>query len=116
MKWINGHGITRVLWVCALLVFLVAEAVLIVASLGLPEGNSSLPVRSVILNVFLASIPAVVGLSGYKAVRGLAAKANMDSADTTFVWLSRQFLIAAIFAYVALLFVVMSLTDAWHPK
>ena len=73
-------------------------------------------VGQVILNVFLASIPAVAGFSGYRAIRGLAAKANMAVEDTKFVGLSRQFIIAAIFTYVLVIFVVTSLTDVWHPK
>ena len=117
MKWIYSDWITRVLWVGALSMFLVAEAVLIVASRDLPEGHRPiLTVGQVIGNAFLASIPAVVGFSGYKAVRRLAAKASLGSEDTTFVLLSRQLLIAEIFTYVAILFVVISFADAWHPK
>ena len=110
--WILSDGVTRILWVGALLVFLLAEAVVIVAGLGLPKAHASLGIGQLLLTVFLIAIPGLAGIKGYYVAERLRSKFDAEQQDASFVWLSRQFLLATVFAYTAVIFVVISLTEA----
>jgi hypothetical protein len=115
--WLLSKSVTRILWVSAVSVFLVTEAMVVVASLGWPKGNPSLGAGHVLLNVFLLAIPGLASFRGYSAVKRLRSNFEAEPPqEITFVWLSRQFLVVTIFSYVAIIIIVISLTRILHIK
>ncbi len=115
-KWMHSEWVTHILWAGAVAVFICAEAVVIVACLGLPQGRPSLGIGEALMNVFLTSIPGVVAIGGYRVIRRLRSRFDAERQDVTFIWLSRQFLVGAIFAYAAIVSIVISLGEVLHVK
>jgi len=113
--WLSAN-VSKALEVGSFLVFVVAEAVVIAASLKLPKPISPSVVRSLLLNVFLTCAPGAVGVHGYKVVNRIRSKFDAQREDPTFVWLSRQFLAATIVAYGVIVSNVVSLTDVFRPS
>ena len=118
-RWTLSGGVSRLIFACALLTFLFTEAVVIVASLGWPNAHVSLgtrEIRQLLVNVFLASIPFFVGIGGCGMVKRLQSKFEAGREAATFVWLWRQYLVGTVFAYGAIIVIVMSLAEALRPR
>jgi len=113
-EWFN-----QVILAGALLLFLLAEAAVIIASLGWPNGHASLGTRWIVqllVNAFLTSIPFVAGIGGCNGVNRLRPKFNAEGEIVNFIWLWRQYLAGTVFAYVAIILLVTSLSEAFRPK
>ncbi len=108
-KWMLSERVSRILLACSLSVFLVGEAVVVVASLGLPKGPS-LGIGRILVNVLLTSIPGLAGIRGYYVVKRLRSNFDAERQEATFVWLSRQFLAVTISAYAVVVSIVASLS------
>ncbi len=113
-QWVN-----RIILACALLMFLFCEGIVTAASLGWPNARAMLGARRVeqlLVNVFLVSIPFVVGVWGCARVKRLESETGMENGRRAFTWLWRQYLAGTVVAYVAILSTVMSVADAFRPK
>lgn len=97
----SADGLTRLLWVCAVLGFIAAEAQVIVAYLSAPTPHSPYGMARLVLAFLVVSIPGIADLKGYFVVRGLSSEVNGGD-ETKFLWLARNFLIIIIFAYAAI--------------
>jgi hypothetical protein len=61
--------LTRILWICAIAVFVVAEAEVILAFREIPNDHLFLGIGSKYFVPFLVTLPFVAGLNGYFGVR-----------------------------------------------
>lgn len=118
-RWMAGGWISRIVLACALLMFLVSEGTIIVASLGWPNrraASATLGISYLLFNVFVTSIPFVIGIWGCIVVKRMQSKSVGQGDEAAFVWLWRQYLAGIVFAYVAIILVVMSLAEAFRPR
>lgn len=111
--------VSRVILAGAILTFLFTEAVVIVTSLGWPNAHVSLgtrEIRQLLVNAFLASIPFFVGIGGCSMIKRLQSKFEAGREEATFVWLWRQYLAGTVFAYGAIIVIVISLAETFRPR
>jgi len=111
-RWISREWVSRVLLACALSMFLFTEAVLIVAALGWPNSHVPLGTREIghlLVSAFLTIIPLFVGIGGCNVVKRLQSKLEVGREEATFIWLWRQYLVGTVFAYGAIISVVIFL-------
>ena len=99
MKFWLSPALTRVLTVSAVIVFLLAESLVVVSWFHPPKGGPSLASRSPLAELLITSVPAVVGFHGYLGVRQLRSRLAAQLEETTLIWFSRQFLTTVIAAY-----------------
>lgn len=110
-EWVN-----RIILGCALLMFLFSEGIVIAASLGWPNHQTAYGTHELLellVNLFITSIPFVVGIWGCMVVKRVQAKCSVEAEEASFVWLWRQYLTGIVFAYVALTSVVVSLARSF---
>jgi hypothetical protein len=94
-------GLTPVLWVGAVLLFVLTEAQIIVVYVRTPSQHTWLDVGRLLGMLLVISAPGIAGLKGYSAVKRLpSAISGNDRAKL--VWIERQFLTFVICAYVAI--------------
>ncbi len=115
-RWMLSEWVTRIMWGGVLLIFLGAEVVVIVVSVRLPGAYSVPWIGTAFLNGFLVLIPLAGAVWGYNVIRRQRPIFEEAGQQNTFVWLSRHFLAATIFAYVAITSVVLSLAEGVRPK
>jgi hypothetical protein len=118
-RWMLSGWFSRIISVGALLTFLMTEAVVIVASLGWPNAHVLLGTREIcqlLVNAFLASLPFFVGIRGCSVVRRLQSKFEAGREEATFVWLWRQFMAGTVIANGAIIVIVLSLAESFHPR
>jgi len=99
-KFILSAHFTRILWVCTLLVFTVAEMQVIVSYFRMPGPHSSFGIGHLLATVLIVSVPGIAGLRGYSVARALPLPATSD--QVKLVWVAREFLVISIAAYVAI--------------
>jgi hypothetical protein len=116
-KWLLSERYTKFLMAGTLAIFLVAEAVVIVASLGLRNERPPLGLVSLLTIVFINSLPGIMGISAHQRFKRLKSK-NFDviGEEWSLPFLSRQYLRAAVAAYAAIIMDVIFLTEAARPK
>jgi hypothetical protein len=95
--------VDRVLGLGLVVVLLVAEALVIAASLGSPQARSAGGMGLVFARVLINAIPAVAGIRGYFVARRLSSEADTELKNAPMLWVSRQFLTVAVFAYAAVI-------------
>jgi hypothetical protein len=102
--------VTRVLLVGAFIASLTAEVVVILASSDHGTHHQPSFANRVLLTIFVA-LPLVACVRGYYATRRLrSASSALDGREVDrLLWLSRQFLAAAVCAYTAIVFAVGAL-------
>jgi hypothetical protein len=100
-KFMISPYFTRLLWVCAVLVFIVAEGQIIVSYLHAPASHPPFDIARLLVTVLIVSVPGLAGLRGYAVVRRLPLAIGGDD-QTKLIWLAREFLVISIFAYVAM--------------
>jgi hypothetical protein len=118
-KWMLSGWLSRVILACATATFLLTEAVVIVACLGLQNGHASSGTRGVghlLVSAFLTSIPFVVGIRGSMVIKELQSRFGAEREEATFFWLWRQYLTGTIVTYAAIISIVISLTGAFRSK
>jgi hypothetical protein len=96
-----GDRLTRVLWVGAVLLFILTEAQVIVPYLYASTPHSSFGIGRLLITVLVISVPGIAGLKGYSVVRGLSSAIGSGD-EAKLVWVARQFLTIVIVAYVAI--------------
>lgn len=118
-QWMLSRWVSRVVLACALLMFLASEGVVIAASLGWPNGPAAFAARSMgqlLVNAFLTSIPFVAALWGSMRVNRLRSTLDTQGEEAALVWLWRQYFAGTVFAYIAIISIVTSLAEAFHPR
>jgi hypothetical protein len=115
-KWLFSSSVSWILLACALSVLIVAEATVIVASLGLPNVHTPLGTARLLASVLFTSIPGIAGVRGYYMVKRLRPASDLEQEKTIVPLLSRQFLFTAIAAYAAIVMNVIFLTEALRTK
>jgi len=100
LRFLYGSSVTRVLWVCTVLVFVAAEAQVVAAYLGTPRPHTLLSIGRLLVAVLIVSIPGIAGLKGYQVVNRLSSPVTEEKGKL--IWLARQFLMASISAYIAI--------------
>ena len=118
-RWMLSDWISHIILVGALVMLLVAEVTVVAATLGWPNGNVVLGTRGIgqlLVNEFLTLIPFVVGIWGCMVVKRLQSKFDAEREKATFVWLWRQYLAGTVFAYAAIISVVMSVAGAFRSR
>jgi hypothetical protein len=96
-----GPYVTRLLWVCAVLILIVAEGQIIVSYLHAPAPHPPFGIGRLLMTVLVVSVPGLAGLRGYAVVKRLPSAITGDD-QTKLIWLAREFLVISIFAYVAM--------------
>jgi hypothetical protein len=110
--WLYREYVSWTLLVCAVLIFFGAEAIVIVAWHGLPKAHPFSGIVYLLEFLFINTVPILSGIKGYYAVRRLGPTLDAGREEGTLIWLSRQFLATAVFAYVAIIMEVVLLTNA----
>jgi hypothetical protein len=95
----NKKWISKAFWMGSLLTLLMAEAMLIVAFLKSSKPHSPLGTYYLFVSVFVTTLPWIIGIKGYSVVRRLGSSLDAEPEKARVIWLSHQFLSAAIFAY-----------------
>jgi len=113
--WLSPH-ITRTLLASVLLLLVLTEVVVIVTFSGWPKLHPSLGLGRFFAAVLVTLVPGVAGIQGYRAVGRLRPTIDAGGENTALIWLSRQFLAAAIFGYGAVIVNVVFLTELLRPK
>ncbi|HXN71344.1 MAG TPA: hypothetical protein VN861_02190 [Candidatus Acidoferrales bacterium] len=115
-RWLGSTYITRALLVCALLLLVIAEAVVIVGFVGSPKLHSSLALGYLLGIVLVTSIPGAAGIKGYQVVSKMRPALDAQSERKAVIWLSRQFLATAVAGYAAIIVIVVFLTELLRAK
>lgn len=114
--WLYAGQLDRVLGLCVVLLFVVAEALVVAASLGSPQARSPAGLGLLLARMLINAIPAAAGLKGYFVAKRLPSRADAKQKDAVVLWVSRQFLATAAFAYGAVIFDVIHLGNAIGPR
>jgi len=87
----------------------VAAEIVVITSMMMAKA----PSFEILLNVLVTSVPVVAGVRGHGVVRRLL---SLPHDDDSIIWLGRQFLVVAIFAYCAIIMNLTLLTKALHMR
>jgi|GEM_PF-4623325 len=115
-RWLGSTYITRTLFVGALLLLVIAEAVVIVSFVGSTKLHSTLTLGYLLGIVLVTSVPGVAGIKGYQVVGKIRSTLDAQGETKTVIWLSRQFLAMAIAGYGAIIAIVVFLTEIVRAK
>jgi hypothetical protein len=94
-------GLTPFLWVGAVLLFIVAEAQIVVSYFRMSSQHTWLDVGRLLGMLLVVSVPGIAGLKGYSVVKRLPA-AISGGDEAKLAWVARNFLLIIIVAYVAI--------------
>lgn len=114
--WLRSSQVTRGFLIGSFSLFLAAEVTIIVACLGSHDVLSPITIVYVLGSVLITAIPGIAGLRGYYGVKRLHLIPDGELRETMVVWLSRQFLTTAVFAYGATIWDIILLTKTLHQK
>src|ERR1700735_1252210 len=115
-RWLGSTYITRALLVCALLLLVIAEAVLIVGFVGSPKLHSSLALGYLLGIVLVTSIHGAACIRCYQVVREMRTALDGQGRMKAVFWISRQFLATAVAGYAAIIVIVVFLTELLRAK
>ena len=116
-KWLLSERTTKFRMAGTITIFLVAEAVVIVTSLGFRNEPPPLRLGRLLIVVLMNSLPGIVGITAHKRFKRLESN-NFDVGGEEWLlpFLSRQYLSVAAAAYVAIITDMILLTEAARPK
>jgi len=115
-RWFFSQHVSRIMWIGTLLAFLFAESLVIVASVGLTNAHPPQRVGYLLLNILLTVIPVVASIRGYHVAARLRAQFGPERDEAILLWLSRQFLTLAIFAYAGIAANASFIIEVLHGK
>jgi hypothetical protein len=55
-------------------------------------------------------------MGGCSVVKRLQSKFEAGREEVTFIWLWRQYMVGTVLAYGAIIVIVMSLAESFHPR
>ena len=114
--WFLSPHVSRFFLWSVILLFLLSEAMVIASALGSNRMNSPSEIGKLLGSMLVMSVPAAAGIKGYYAARRLEVTLEEERHETTIMWMSRQFLVAAIFGYSAIISNIVFLTEVVFKK
>jgi hypothetical protein len=99
---------TRILWLCVVALFVLAEVIAALALRNIPNDHLFLGLGTKYGALFTLALPMVAGMNGYRSVRRRLSSAG----DEVISVLSVQFLLTIVTAYVAVIVCMGPLTQA----